>query len=162
MEGESKSVNHQELKDSVCIYLKYCIKKQVPPPPTYSSEIYKEEIINEQYQIIESLIFNSDQSVDIISHLSFKYRHNIQMNGEMDKDYESRETIVPKNEFEKFLWDLVNNHFKVLTAEQLYPIPRHVIEAQKTKDSILDPIGLVFGFGMLLFWIWTIYGWIFN
>ena len=29
----------------------------------------------------------------------------------MNKDYESRETIVPKSEFENFLWDFVNFHF---------------------------------------------------
>lgn len=166
MESESKSINHQELKESVCAYVKYCVTKQVPPPPSYSSDIYKEKIINEQYKSIIELIFNSEKpvylnkekSVNLISHLSLLYLNEISVN----KDYESRETIVTKSEFENFLWYYVNDHFKFFTAEILYPIPKHVIEAQKRKDAILNPIYNVLGFGFLLFWIWIIYGWIFN
>lgn len=147
---DPKSVNVQELKELVCPYLYYCVRKQVPPPPSYSSEIYQQEIINKLYQSIENLIFNSKVSTDIITKLTFTYFQEIELNSEIDKDYESRETIVPKSKFEKFIWDLVNNQFKHKTAEQIYPIPKHVTESQKRKDKILIPISYVIVLGFLL------------
>lgn len=154
--------NVQELKKSVCPYLKYCVKKQLPPPPSYSSDIFKERIIKEQYESLGELIFNSEASADIINKLTVLYFHEIDLNREIDKNYESRETIIPKSKFEKFIWDLVNDHFKLITAEDLYPIPKHVIESEKKKDKILNPIRYVGCLGMLLFWIWIIYEMISN
>ena len=154
--------NVQELKKSVCPYLKYCVKKQLPPPPSYSSEIYQEEIFKDQYQLLENLIFNSKSSTDIITQLKVLYFHEIDLNREIDKNYESRETIIPKSKFEKFIWDLVNGHFKLITAEDLYPIPKHVIESEKKKNKILNPLRYVGCLGMLLFWIWLIYEMISN
>ena len=77
--------------------------------------IYKEKIIYEQYKSIIEIIFNSEKpiyidkekSVNIINHLGQLYLIEINVNREMNKDYESRETIVPKSEFENFLWDFV-------------------------------------------------------
>ena len=154
MDDDLKSVDIQELKERSCPYLKYCVKKQLPPPPSYSSEIYQEEIFKDQYQFLENLIFNSKSSTDIITQLKVLYFHEVDLNREIDKDYESRETIVPKSKFEKFIWNLVNNHFQQLTSEDLYPIPKHVIESQKRKDKILNPIYSIIGLGILLFWIW--------
>ena len=152
MKNDSISISKQEFTDAVNSYLMFSIRKQIPPAPSYSSNIYKENLIKKQFKNLIKSIFddkNSDKNVLSMPNLLKLYALEIELNREISKDYESRETVVPKSKFEELIWNFVNIHFSYFTAETLYPVPEHVIKGLEQDDrakaifAILIFIGLI-------------------
>ena len=152
MKNNSVSISKQELTDAVNSYLMYSIRKQIPPAPSYSSNIYKEDLIKKQFENLIELIFddkNSDKNMSMPNLLKF-YALEIELNRKISKDYESRETLVPKSKFEELIWSFVNIHFSYFTAEMLYPVPEHVIKGVEQDDKAKAILTILFFIGLII------------
>ena len=149
MENEGKSIGLRkgEMQEVYNSYLMFCIKKQVPSPPSYSSDIFKEKLINKHYETTRQVHLGTHE---IFMDLIKLYLAEIELNRELNKDYESRDTTVPQSAFERFIWERVNNSFKYYTTEELYPLPKSTIEARRKIENIKITLGIIITIAGLL------------